>query len=40
MQKGTYSKEDKEFMELTDKSRSSSRINELINFISLNDYKK
>ncbi|MBQ8751337.1 MAG: DUF1847 domain-containing protein [Alphaproteobacteria bacterium] len=40
MQKGTYSKEDKEFMELTDKSRSSSRISELINFISLNNYKK
>ncbi len=40
MQKGIYSKEEKEFMELTDKSRSSSRISELINFITLNNYKK
>jgi len=40
MEKGNYSKEDKEFMCLTDKSRSSSRISELINFIKLNNYHK
>lgn len=40
MEKGHYSKEDKEFMCLTDKSRSASRIEELINFIKLNGYKK
>ncbi|MBR5154838.1 MAG: DUF1847 domain-containing protein [Alphaproteobacteria bacterium] len=39
MQKGQYSKEDKEFMCITDKSRNSSRIKELINFLKLNNYK-
>jgi uncharacterized metal-binding protein len=40
MQKGNYTKEDKDFMCLTDKSRNASRIKELINFIKLNNFKK
>lgn len=40
MQKGQYSKEDKEFMCLTDKARSSSRLKELINFVKLNNFQK
>lgn len=40
MEKGHYTKEDKAFMCITDKSRSASRMQELINFIKLNDYKK
>ena len=40
MEKGNYSKEDKEFMCLTDKSRSSSRITELVNFVKLSNFKK
>lgn len=39
MQKGKYSKKDKEFMCLTAKSRNSSRLQELINFIKLNNYQ-
>ena len=40
MKKGDYSKEDKDFMCLTNKSRSASRITELVNFIRLNGYEK
>lgn len=40
MKKGQYSKEDKDFMCITDKSRNISRIKELLNFIKLNNYKK
>lgn len=40
MEKGQYTKEDKEFMCLTRQSLNSSRIVELINFIKLNNYKK
>lgn len=40
MEKGIYSNEDKEIMIITNNSRNSSRIIELINFIKLNGYKK
>ena len=40
MKKGNYTNEDKEFMCITDASRSSSRLDELLNFIRLNNYKK
>ena len=40
MEKGHYTEEDKAFMCLTNQSRNASRIQELINFIKLNGYKK
>jgi uncharacterized metal-binding protein len=40
MEKGKYNQEDIEFMCITDKSRNTSRIKELLNFIKLNNYKK
>lgn len=40
MKKGCYIGEDKELMCVTDKSRSASRITELVNFIKLNGYHK
>jgi len=40
MQKGHYTKEDKEFMVKTNSSRSPSRLAELVSFIKLNNYKK
>ena len=40
MKKGEYTPADKEMMYLTAKSRNSSRIRELLNFIELNSYKK
>ena len=40
MQKASYSEEDKEFMRITEYTRNSSRIKELIDFIKLNNYQK
>lgn len=40
MQKGQYTQEDIDFMCLTDKTRNSSRLQELIKFIKLNNYQK
>ena len=39
MEKGQYNQEDIEFMCITDKSRNTSRIKELLNFIKLNNYQ-
>ncbi len=40
MQKGQYTEADIDFMCLTDKSRNPSRLQELIEFIKLNNYQK
>lgn len=40
MHKGNYTKEDKDFMYLTNCARNSSRLVELINFIKLMNYQK
>ena len=40
MEKGLYTKEDVDVMLITQTSRNQSRIQELINFIKLNNYKK
>lgn len=40
MEKGNYTEEDREFMRLTNMTRSASRFDELVNFIKLNGYTK